>query len=128
MPHGPALKNLYYSSVLVPDALKANDAAIRWMSNDAAIRWMSEESVQEFYLSAKVQSKNDNCIILGDYNGRVGNSVDGYERARGGKDGKSEIKMEKTSEDWRLLTAMQIAYRLETQQSKSLLSLMVILS
>ena len=35
-------------------------------------------------LSAEVQSKNGNCIVLGDFNGHVGNSRDGYKGVHGG--------------------------------------------
>ena len=46
----------------------------------------SEEEKDSFYddLSAEVQSRMGNCIILGDFNGHVGTSVDGYDGIHGG--------------------------------------------
>ena len=45
----------------------------------------SEEDKNCFYddLSAEMQSKNGNCIALKDFNGHVGNSIDGCERLHG---------------------------------------------
>ena len=60
----------------------------------------SQENTNCFYgnLNAEVQSKNINCIVQGDFNGYVENSIDGYERIHEGpRDGESNIKMEKDS-------------------------------
>ena len=40
----------------------------------------SEEAMDRFYndLSAEMRSKDGNCIVLADFNGRVGSSINGY--------------------------------------------------
>ena len=45
-----------------------------------------EDDKDSFYddLSAKMQSKGGNCILMGDFNGHVESSIDGYEGVHGG--------------------------------------------
>lgn len=46
----------------------------------------SDAEKNDFYdnLNAEVMGKNGNCIVLGDFNGHVGSSQDGYEGVHGG--------------------------------------------
>ena len=43
-------------------------------------RGRNEEDKDRFYdnLSAKIQSKNGNCIVLGEFNGHVGSTINEY--------------------------------------------------
>ena len=46
----------------------------------------SKKNNDSFYddLSAEIQSKDEYCILLGNFNGHVGSSIDGYGGVHGG--------------------------------------------
>ena len=47
---------------------------------------MSEDEKDQFYdeLSAEVQMRNGECLVLGDFNGHVGSQADGFNGVHGG--------------------------------------------